>query len=218
MAEIQKELLKVAKAHNDTLWNTCTEIWRFILLQEQDVQGNYFSTFLSQIYQEDIGITDYQQFSSEEVLSRISDDIDQLGNRIVENLVQQKMTEEAFYENLWGKICDSALLSDQTAQIAFLARLWLDPRIPYYQVEEGCTMENDEFIRIRQKIWPTLKKAYFILSIPIPQKTQRASLLMKLSNEIGDEREQAVFWASVIARLRRGSRQTKASGSVDKSS
>lgn len=209
MANMQEELLEVAKAHNDTLWNTCAEIWNYILSQRQDMQENYFSTFLSQIYLEDIDITDRQQFFSEEVLSHISDDIDQLGNRIVENLIHQKMAEETFYKNLWEKICDNALLPDRTTQTAFLARLWLDRRIPYYQVEEGCTMENDEFIRISKKIWPILRKAYFILSIPIPQKTQRASLLMELSNEIEDSRDRAVFWASIIAQLRAGPRPIK---------
>lgn len=218
MSDKQKVLLEIANTYNATIWDTCKETWHFILAQEQEVQEQYFSTFLREISLEDVGITNLQHYFSKEATSRIRNDINQLGNRIVENLVQQRIPEEMFYKSLWSKICDDTLLPDQTAQTAFLACLWIDPRIPYYQVEEGCTMDNDEFDRLREKIWPTLKKVYFILSIQLTQKTQRASLLMKLADEIEDEQERIVFWAYVIAVLRGNSHQAKSSSSSDKSS
>lgn len=218
MSDKQKDLLKVANTYNATIWDTCKEIWRSILAQEQGAQEQYFFTFLHEVSLDDVGATDWKQYFSKEAVSLIRNDITQLGNRIVENLVQQRLPEEMFYKSLWDKICDNTLLPDQAAQTAFLACLWTDPRIPYYQVEEGCTMDNDEFDRITEKIWPILKKVYFILSIQLAQKTQRASLLMKLADEIDDEKERTVFWAYVIAVLRGSSHQEKSSSSADKSS
>lgn len=197
------ELLYVAKAHAKTIWDTCSSIWEFISEKPENEQELYFSLFLSQLDFEDIEIKDYKEYL-DGALSNITPDIDRLEKRIVSNMVQQNIPEDRFYQNLWYKICDTTLLLEQSAQIAFLARLWLDLRVPYYQIDEGCTMENEEFSSIRKKISPLLKKAYFILAIPFRQRTQRASLLISLADEIENEREKVVFWANVIAQLTAG--------------
>lgn len=202
MCAEKKVLLECINAHMDDAWSVCTAVWDFILSQSEEEQQSYFSLFLSQIYIEDLDIEDASEFLSDDVRDKISEDIHRLANRVVENLVRQRLPEEIFYKSLWNKIGDPALLPDKMAQISFLTRLWLDTRIPYYQVGDGCTMEDGEFYRIQDEIWPVIKKAYFILSIPIEQKTQRASLIMNLAAGLKDDREQAVFWAGVMTHLK----------------
>ena len=176
-------------------------------------QKSYFSVFLSEIYIENLNISDDDRFLSDDVRDRITEDIYSLANRIVANLVRQRLPEESFYENLWEKISDETLLPDKQAQISFLMRLWLDPRIPYYQVGEGCTMDDDEFSRIRDAVWPAIKKALFILAIPFSQKTQRMSLIMELADGLKDDKEKAVFWAGIMSRLTESSRSSEKSDS-----
>lgn len=202
MCAKKRALLECINAHMDDAWSVCTAVWDFILSQSEEDRQSYFSLFLSQIYVEELDFEDASEFLSNDVRDKISEDIHRLVNRVVENLVRQRLPEDVFYQSLWNKICDPALLPDKMAQISFLARLWLDTRIPYYQVGDGCTMEDDEFYRIQDEIWPIIKKAYFILSIPIKQKTQRASLIMNLAAELKDDRERAVFWAGVMAHLK----------------
>lgn len=210
---MRDELLKTVQAHHDTIWDTCTEVWNYISAQKSECREKYFCVFLSQVNLEDIENIDIDHYFSKEAISLISNDIFQLENRIMENLIQQKMTEDEFYQNLWGKICDSTLLPDKKAQTAFLVCLWFDFRIPYYQVGQGCRMEDEEFAQLCDQIWPTIKKAYFILSIPMAQKTQRASLLMELADGIEDERERIVFWALVIARAMKSKSSSPAKAS-----
>ena len=210
---MRDELLKTVQAHHDTIWNTCTEVWNYISAQKSECREKYFCVFLSQVNLEDIENIDIDHYFTKEAISLISNDIFQLENRIMENLIQQKMTEDEFYQNLWGKICDSTLLPNKKAQTAFLACLWLDFRIPYYQVGQGCRMESEEFVRLRDQILPAIKKANFILSIPMEQKTQRASLLMELADGIKDERERTVFWAFVISRLTKSNNSSSAKAS-----
>lgn len=194
-------LLECIRTHDDTAWNVCTAVWEFILSQKPEEGKIYFFIFLSQIFIEDLDVENEDIFFSSDTLSQIGEDIDRLVNRIIVNLVRQRLSEESFYEHLWNKISDDTLIPDQKAQVAFLICLWIDPRIPYYQVGDGCSMENAEFTRIRNEVWPVIKKADFILSIPFAQRTQRASLIMELADKLKDERERAVFWACVITHL-----------------
>lgn len=211
MSAEKRDLLKCVKAHIETAWSVCAAVWELILSQEPEKQRTYFFTFLSQIFIEDMGVEDETEFLSSNTFNLITEDIDRLANRVIANLVRQRLPERSFYENLWAKISDSTLLPDKDAQTAFLTRLWIDPRIPYYQVGEGCTMANEEFVRIRDEVWPVIKRADFLLSVPFKQKTQRASLIMWLADELQDDREKAVFWACVMAHVIENSRASERS-------
>ena len=62
-------------------------------------------------------------------------------------------------------------------------------------------MENDEFERINSELSEAIKKARFIVYVGIQQRTQRASLLMDLAEEIQDPRQRSVFWSVVFSML-----------------
>ena len=159
MCEKKQALLECVNAHMDDAWSVCTAVWDFILSQSEEDQPSYFSLFLSQISIEELDYEDVNEFLPNDVRDKISEDIHRLVHRVVENLVRQRLSEEDFYQSLWNKIGDPALLPDKMAQISFLTRLWLDARIPYYQVGEGCTMEDSEFRRIQDEIWPGTREA-----------------------------------------------------------
>lgn len=204
MTDRRARLLECVNAHKETAWDACEAVWELIRKQAPEEGQAYFSTFLAQIYIEDMCVSreEMDTFLSDDVLVRTVEKIDALGDRILDNLVRQKLPEAEFYASLWNKICDTTLLPGLSEQVAFLVWLWVDIRIPYYQIGEGCTMANEEFVQIRDALWPTLKKAFYILIVPLDQKTQRASLLMELADGLEDERERAVFWAYVISKLR----------------
>lgn len=201
MNMILQELLKTASAKAETIWETVCGIWAFLMRQPVQKREEVFALFLREIVLDELEIEKPDVYF-QRMVENITQDIDRLAERILRNLIQKNVTEEQFYQNLWEKNCDMTLLPDETAQIAFLLRLWADPRIPYYQIGMGCTMEDEEFRAIRKTISPALKKANYILTVPFPQKTQLASLLMDLADGIADRREKAVFWANVIARIR----------------
>ena len=195
MDKLTAELVAVAKAHNSTLWDVGQSVWELICSKKNS--EDYFLCFLSKVDISSIEVVNPKVFF-ENNGAAILLDINQLAMRIVSNMVQRKVKESFFYHCLWEKICDDTLLPDKVAQISFLICLWIDVRIPYYEIGEGCTMENDEFLEIRSCILPALKKARFILAAPISQKTQRASLIMELADSLEDERHKAVFWANVF--------------------
>ena len=208
MADRSKQLLARIEAHNDSAQNACAAVWDLIQAQAPEEGKEYFKTFLSQVYLEDVYKKAGRGFLSDEVIRKMVEKIGDLGNRVVINLVKQGLPEDEFYANLWEKIGDTALLPDREAQIAFLGSLWMDAHIPYYQIGEGCMMDEEEFARIKAKIWPTMKKAFFIMTAPLKQRTQRMSLLMELAEGLADDRERAVYWACIINRVQ-GSTRSK---------
>lgn len=200
MTSKTKELLNVARANKRNIWDVCAAILQFIFEQAEAVQQEYFFVFLTEIEVQDICGEDYPHFISKDTLSNLPDNVIALEKQVVKNLVQKSGPTDEFYRNLWERLHDGILLPDETAQTTFLMLLWLDSRIPYYQIGEGCMMDDEEFATIRQSISPVLKQADFILSAPFRQKTQWASLLATLADGIENEREKAVFWAVVITK------------------
>lgn len=195
-----KELEKILQKKYQTLYETCSAVLQFISAQEEYKRLSYFTSFLQNGKFFDLPVENPETFLSEEVKSRITGDVKSLCARILENLIKENVPEEDFYKKLWEKLCDNTLLSDNAAKTAFLTCLFLDARLPYFHLEEGLSMDNDTFQATFDNIQPQLRKAYFILAAPFKQKTQRASLLLELADEL-DGDEKVVFWAIVISYL-----------------
>lgn len=201
MSKLEK-LLDITREERPSPWDTFLAVWQYICENPEEERFEYFRLFLTDVRLDDIFGGDPQaDYSS--VIGSITTDIRLLVTRVIENLLLQKLEEEAFYKKLYEKICDASLLPDETAQTAYLAGLKLDPRIPYYRLDDGCTMSDEEYVSIQEKILPYLSRAYYVLSYPFRQKTQVASHLMDIADEISDRGERTVYWANIIAALRR---------------
>lgn len=59
-------------------------------------------------------------------------------------------------------------------------------------------MSNDEYSELLGGMMNEIRKARFILRIPTEQKTERASRLVKMLDEIKEERKKAVFMAQIL--------------------
>ena len=125
-----------------------------------------------------------------------------LENRLVSNLTQSRVSVEEFYRSLWEKMNDSTLIADSCGRAAFLFFLRIDSRIPYFELDEGCVMEDGRYKELVDKLQPAIAKGSFILSANLRYKTQRASLLMDMANGLENEEERIVFWAVLLGRCR----------------
>lgn len=192
------QLFALVEDNASSVWECCSVVWEYIEAQPADDREAIFYFFLNDIDLSDFEISNPPSIDFEEKSE--FRDIREIEQRIIKALVSENNTEEAFYHKLWEKINDPYLFETAKEQAAFLCVLWLDSRIPYFQLEEGSRMDNDEYQAISQKLKPLLKKANYILNTTIEQKTQRASLLMAIADNIVDEREKTVFWAKIISR------------------
>lgn len=79
----------------------------------------------------------------------------------------------------------------------------MDGRIPYFKLENGIKMSNDEFREISIQREKEIKKAIFILNSDFSQKTERCSLINKILDASESEEEKAVILAQVLNAMER---------------
>lgn len=117
----------------------------------------------------------------------------------LEILLKKGLSKKQFYIELWDFIERNPILEDNKLKAFALFYIWIDVRIPYFEIEPGIKMGNDEYAEITKKLFEKLKKVRFILNAPTEQKTERASRLIKLLDEVKSEREKVVLMAQILS-------------------
>ena len=59
-------------------------------------------------------------------------------------------------------------------------------------------MSDDDYQNVCQKLSEDIKKARFILHVPTEQKTERASRIVKLLENLQDDKEKAVLMSQIL--------------------
>ncbi len=116
----------------------------------------------------------------------------------LEALIKKNYEKEKFYDELWLFIEENPLLDSEKLKAFALYYIWIDARVPYFKLDAGIKMPNDEYIKIRKNMLNDIKKARFILNCPTAQKTERASRLVKMLDNLSEEKEKAVFMAQIL--------------------
>ena len=206
----QETLTRIIQNNPEDLWLLSKDVLKFIYSQDREAQLSVFSLFLK-----DLDITDFDfpdmndHFNLSDINYQYFRDISRTEKRILQNLINANVSEDEFYEKLWNKLNDSDLFPNFEDKTALLLSLWLDTRIPYYQLGDSCSMENDEFKSTIDLLSPQIKKARFIVYSGKEQKTQRTSLLMDVADTITEYKEKVVFWSYIISMIAKiESRQT----------
>ena len=191
-----------------SLTEVCLEVVEKIneAKENSETQLTIFKTFLTLF---DIGDFSLDAKNTPEIFAakgETEQDIDVIigvVNNVISNLVERKVTEDDFYINLLNRLLDHGFLQNELRQAIFLQCVWLDNRIPYYQLGEGRHIGNNEdFKRIYKEIEPSLNKGRYIINAKLQYKTQRASLLMEIADSLDTDEQRMVFWASIIDGMR----------------
>ena len=142
---------------------------------------------------------DVDIFFTKSQLQRLDRQFGRLIDGIINKFVMENHSEKAFYSKLWQNlfVLDNLLDDDQSRKFA-LGRLWLDVRIPYFRMEDGIKMSNEEYGNIIQKHRNCIKKIDYILNYPCEQRTETSSRINKVLAQIEDEKEKAVIMSQVI--------------------
>lgn len=129
--------------------------------------------------------------------------IREMASQVIKALIFQDVSVETFYTEIWKRISDKLLVSDSYQKAFFLYRMWMDPRVPYYQLGLGHIMDKETYKeRVKQVMLP-YRKMLFVMSAGYPRRTQKVSILMKIAEEIPDYEQRMVFWALTFEKLER---------------
>ena len=132
-------------------------------------------------------------------IGELREKCDDLIRGVLGKLIKENMDEKDFYDALWEKgIRNNPLFEQEDEKIYALYCVWMDRRIPYYKLDMGIKMPNEEYKEITVKNEARIRKAVFVINSDFSQKTERASLLNKILDESKSESEKAVILAQIL--------------------
>lgn len=119
-------------------------------------------------------------------------------DRIHSNLVEENNAPAVFYSKLWANISNTAIFTSDLDTICAILYVLTSPLTPYFVMDEALSMSNDMFRSITQKIENEVKKAIFAMNRNYTQRTQVASQIVAIFDQIHDYKERIVYAAHLI--------------------
>lgn len=117
---------------------------------------------------------------------------------MLEALLKKGLGSELFYQELWKGIQENPVLESKKEKAFAFYFILIDIRVPYFELEPGIEMSNDEYRKLQKELFEEIKRARFILYAPTKQKTERTSRLVHMLDQLEDERQKAVLMAQIL--------------------
>ena len=203
-AELNSELIiflsKVRnKTRNDKL-NICASVYKK-LTQDPSVSVELLKFF----YEHADRIASSEQEVAEVIISEetskvLHEQYAGVVDALFEQILSKNLPVDQFYSKIWEMISGSPSFEDDNAKAFALYYIWIDVRIPYFQLENGLIMSDAEFRELSESLLSSIQKARFIMRTTMyKQRTSRASALLNLLDNFSNEREKAVLMAHIIS-------------------
>lgn len=104
----------------------------------------------------------------------------------------------SFYESLWNFIISTKQFKTEKIKAFALYCVWMDPRIPYFNLKKGKTLDDNQFIKSLDNTFKDRLKAKQIIFSVFDKRTDEASVLLKLIEGLDNEADKAVLLAYII--------------------
>lgn len=105
--------------------------------------------------------------------------IDETINSVRKKVIYQKLASKEFYSLLWNMVFENTMLTSDKERAFGLLWILADEGIPYYELGEPLSMEDDEYKEIIKNNRKSLDRIKYILSIPFEQKTEVTSMILQ---------------------------------------
>lgn len=187
------------KTVGGTMFDVCHRFYDLFLKNESDkiVASQKFSLLLCWDRQTDKTNMLSPIHSKETYLEKL-DAIKDTINTILGNLIKEKFDVSDFYKKLWDEITRRTIFATDLDTVAAIIYLCNSDRIPYYKLDDGLKMENEDFVDIVRSNLEPFKKMIFILNVGFEQRTEIASLLLKVLDDVKDYKAKVVLFANLI--------------------
>lgn len=127
-----------------------------------------------------------------------------LAKGILDNIIGKKLGQEAFYCELWERgIEENTNFPEEKEKVYALYRIWMDGRIPYFELEDGLRMPNEKYVDIAKKKEEEIRMSIFIMNSEFSQRTERSSQLLRVLEMCETEEEKAVLLAQILSMAER---------------
>lgn len=142
---------------------------------------------------------DAEQIFTATEIQQLRKKCDSLIEGILNRFLSENDSEGEFYNRLWTEgVCGNTLLQSDKERIYALYKIWQDGRIPYFQLDEGLAMTNEQFGDCCNKNRQLIKKAFFIINSAFSQRSQQSDLLLEVLKECETDEDKAVVMAQIL--------------------
>lgn len=193
------DLITFLHTVDGSLFDICARFYIDYLSAEEneDSAGKKLSLLLTSRLNTTKTLTIAQVYTAEEYMNSIKKTSKTI-NIIIDNLINEGINEEEFYVKIWYMISQKTLFSTQMDVVGAIICLMINDKIPYFQLDEGLKMNEDEFYNMTEKLIPQIQKTIFVLNRGYAKRTEEASQLLKIMNRIENENLKTVLLANVL--------------------
>lgn len=200
----EAEISNIIEQNSTCLYQIC-KLFVGLLEKNSDTAKEGFQYFLTEVspprYTEEDIPDDLFEIDETEIDSETQIRISKMEFQLVKELILKDVSVDDFYEEIWKRVSDTLLVSDIYQKSFFLYQMWLDPRIPYFQLGVGVDMDDETYKNYVHRLQFAFKKVLFVMNAGYPKRTQKVSVLLKIADDITDPNERIVFWSLTIGLL-----------------
>lgn len=196
---LKSQITNLLQTISGEKFNICGEVYEILKTADENQSGELLQFFLET--SEEIKSSEEREarhFLTEGEVLDYTKLYGKIVDGLLENLLLQKPCKSVFYKTLWGKLTLDGLFENDKLQIFALYYIWIDVRIPYFELPETICFKEEDYRQIIERLKSKIQEARFILSSDFEQWAQVSYLLLKLMDEIDSEEEKTVFLSCVM--------------------
>lgn len=197
----EQKIHAVLKNGNANKINQCAAILR-IIDQAEDADRAALIRFAAELIE--MVKSNHQGGSNDDLIlitdnekERLQERFGKISDEMLKALIAENLEESIFYQKLWG-IVNNPFFSESNAREFVFYNLLMDSQIPYFKVDDGLRMSNDEFQKTLGALFSLKAEVRFLLKRDFDQRTQRASNLLDLFDKVTDRNEKVVLMAYLL--------------------
>jgi hypothetical protein len=194
----KQKIHEVLSVYDGDKINICYLVYQEIVKCEE-----YSGKLLQFFYENAEGISSSKEkeapvFFDEKEKDAYEDAYGKLADGIFEKLLKRRPTNDEFYVEFWKYICMDDLFEDEKAKVFAVYYIWIDRRIPYFELTDGIQIEGKEYKKCIEKLLPQLQKVRFILATEHETWSEVGDWLIQILDTVNEPEEKAVLMSCIM--------------------
>ena len=117
---------------------------------------------------------------------------------LIDHVIRNGYSEKEYYEKLWKNLSFLMESANEVEKGVCLYAFLLDKRTPYYSIRPGMRMTNEKYKAETEKIISEIDKMRFVFNLNNRQKTETASQLLYIMDQLDSYESRIVFLSQLI--------------------
>lgn len=144
-------------------------------------------------------------YIADSVLLEVEEKYSELLDETAKRQMKSNPDQLEYYKKLYNAVFRAGVFPDDVQTQTVLLYLLSEEIVclPYYPTVNLLSMDNDEFQAIVKRLYPQFQQAIHMLNRHFKRRTEEASQLWEISQQLEPGQDQIVYWAVVLSVIRR---------------